>query len=566
MRIRTQLIITFLVVIVAVSGITFYNISESRVLSSNTDKLYKHPYTVTTEVLFIRGKVVEIHRDMKDVSLSTTSSQIDTASGKVDASEALIMESFDILYDRFLGDKKMVDDAYNAIVEWKVIRDEVIELTKVGNIKEAQAITKEKGADQVALIMKHIGALEDFARNKAVEFHGNAMNTAENAITRSIIGAVISGIAVIVIFLMTIRSITSKVDQLTVIVKDIAEGDGDLTKRTGVSDNTELGQLARYLDKFIENVESIVVNIRRNSEQVVKSAEDLGSEAESIKEVSEMVIMTVDELARGTTEQAESTAKGNEKIINISKGIEDISGTMDASRQITLQADDAIKSGRSAVSNQQKLMKENGEINELVNGSVSELTTKSQEIGQIVEVIQSISDQTNLLALNAAIEAARAGEAGRGFAVVAEEIRKLAEQSGNSSTQIYALISEIQESVTGVVDNMGRSSAMINEQEGAMSATFDSFNNIANQVSELSVQIKDSAQASNTISSQAQETSMDISNIASIAEEFAASSQEVSAGIQKQGESIAVVGDLIDELGSNASELTGIVGKFKVRD
>ncbi len=501
---------------------------------------------------------------MKDVAIANTADQINAASAKVDASEKIIIDSFDILRERFLGDPQMVENAYDAIIEWKVIRDEVIQLTKEGNKQAAQDITREKGADQVALIMGYIGDLENFARNKAVEFHSNAMTQAEQTMTQSVIIAVLISIGLVAIAYFTIRSINSRLRQLTEITKDIAEGDGDLRKRTGIQDKTEIGELAGYLDKFIENVESIVMNIRDTTGNIVHGVENLDAETESIKTVTELVTATVDELANGTTEQAESTARGNEKIINISNGLQDISGVMDTSREITSQADETVLLGRQAVDNQKNLMGENNAINKEVNASVTDLSNKSQEIGQIVEVIQGISDQTNLLALNAAIEAARAGEAGRGFAVVADEIRKLAEQSGQSSTQIYALISEIQESVNSVVSNMDRSSAMYEEQEGAMEATFSSFNNIAELVSSLSTYIGEAATASTSLSQEATETSDDISNTVRIAQEFAAGAEEVSAGTQQQSESVSIVGDLVVKLGNLAGQLNQVVDQFRV--
>lgn len=563
MKIRTQLMVTFAIIILAIGGLTVYNNSTANQLSTLTDKLYKHPYTVTTEVLEIKGKVIEIHRDMKDVALASTVDKMKEAADKVSTSEKEIMASFAILEDRFLGDMTMVENAKKSIVDWKPIRDEVISLSEKGNKSAAQEITVNEGASQVALIMGYIDDLESFARNKATEFHSGAVETAESKEFESFVIVGILTLVLIFLSLLTIRVITKKLDKLTNIVKDIAEGEGDLTKRTGINDTTEIGQLARYLDRFISNVEDIVVSIRGTSGTLVENTQRMESETQAIKEVSDMITLTVDELAKGTTEQAESTASGNEKIMNISDGLGSIKSAMEDSKAVTDRTENAIGTGKEAVDHQQKLMQENTAINNVVNSSVTSLADRSQEIGTIVEVIQSIADQTNLLALNAAIEAARAGEAGRGFAVVAEEIRKLAEQSNLSAGQIYSLIAEIQKSVGEVVDNMGKSSEMLSSQEEAMNRTTDSFGEITSQVSILGKQIVETYEASELIAVEASTTSSDIGVIASIAEEFAASSEEVSAGIQNQGQSVDAVAELVVELGNNATELSRLVEQFK---
>jgi methyl-accepting chemotaxis protein len=175
--------------------------------------------------------------------------------------------------------------------------------------------------------------------------------------------------------------------------------------------------------------------------------------------------------------------------------------------------------------------------------SISKLEQRSQEISEIVGLITKIADQTNLLALNAAIEAARAGEAGRGFAVVADEVRKLAESSGQSADNISKIIKEIQQDTANVVSS---SQVSLEEAKGVL----DLANKMQGGYSEI-------VEAINGMSQQ-------VEHIAAISEETASSAEEISSGAQEQTSAISEIANNARKLVDQASKLKTEIGKFKV--
>ena len=143
-------------------------------LADLTTKLHRHPFAVSNAVLEIRLGTLAIHRSMKDVALSADDAGIDTAANLVDTYEAAIFNQFEIIDERFLGDRRMVDAAYRAIEDWRPIRDRVIQLMRDGERQQAAGITRGEGADQVRRIEQTVGALYDFAINKAEDFMINS--------------------------------------------------------------------------------------------------------------------------------------------------------------------------------------------------------------------------------------------------------------------------------------------------------------------------------------------------------------------------------------------------------
>jgi PAS domain S-box-containing protein len=148
----------------------FFALQQVDALAELTGKLYRHPLTVSNAVLEANSEITAMHRDMKDVVLARSDEDLELAITKVDASEKRVYQHFDIILDRFLGDKSRITETRNAFSDWKVIRSEIIELTRAREYEQAAGITKGKGANHVDLLNRKMGGLIDFARNKAAEF------------------------------------------------------------------------------------------------------------------------------------------------------------------------------------------------------------------------------------------------------------------------------------------------------------------------------------------------------------------------------------------------------------
>ncbi|HPL99284.1 MAG TPA: methyl-accepting chemotaxis protein, partial [Bacillota bacterium] len=270
------------------------------------------------------------------------------------------------------------------------------------------------------------------------------------------------------------------------------------------------------------------------------------------------------ELAKGAVEQAGSIEEISNSISGIVSGLSKITTDMDDTDKLAEKAIDTIKLGENSVNYQEVKINENKEFVTSVSSAVSALAEKSKEIGDILLVINGIAEQTNMLSLNAAIEAARAGEQGKGFAVVANEVRKLAEQSGNSVQKIEELIREVQSGIEKAVQEMTKVESIADEQQKAMSATVKSFTGIFEAVSEISANIREVNSESVNIAKNARQAETAIGQIVKISEQAAAATEQVSASTDEQANAVRSILESSEKLSELAGRLKGSINNFMV--
>ena len=266
----------------------------------------------------------------------------------------------------------------------------------------------------------------------------------------SVIGALIS----LIIGLFVKRSITRPVDDLVEVAKDIAQGDGDLTKRLSVSATGELGQLSSWFNSFLQRLSDLIIEIKDFASNIEHASQEIASGNKDLSERTHRQSAALQETASSMEQMNSIIQNSAEDARKAYERTQETQANVDENRSNLLTVvQETIHSNQEMLSNVQ-------ETNHRVVDGMAEISTNSEKMAGIVTLMNDIAFQTNLLALNASVEAARAGEHGKGFAVVATEVRRLASRSAKASEEIGQLVETNLKSVSagqGTVEEGGRS-------------------------------------------------------------------------------------------------------------
>jgi methyl-accepting chemotaxis protein len=338
---------------------------------------------------------------------------------------------------------------------------------------------------------------------------------------------------------------------------------GDLTGKLdhmegymGLVGNT-LNDMTNRLRQLIGQTSSIVQMIADSSQTLVALSQQTGAAA---REVSS----SMNEIAEGADSQAFSTHNTTELISSLAQTIAAVAGSTTHCVEMSVQTQHSIQAGVEAVKVQNDKMKDSYAAIRAAAQAVEMLNENSAKIGQIVEVISSIAAQTNLLALNAAIEAARAGEHGKGFAVVAEEVRKLAEQSALSAHEITALIKDMQNHTSQVVNDMNQTKTVYDQQAESIKSTSSIFGTVVECVNHIDTEIQEISAAAEEMAASTDDFVNVVKGVAGISQDIAANSRQVSILADEQEQSLSVVITEIEKLNNHTEKVSKVLQTFKL--
>lgn len=436
------------------------------------------------------------------------------------------------LYDvsRVESNRKLLNTILENVNEMIKIARQVSPTFKV--YVKAFIDAREAGSVISADLLTMSSALNDIMRSDAKATIVSQYTT----FTISVAFVIMSIVFALIIMYVLNRSVISPLKYTTKLISSLTQGDGDLTKRVNIHSKDELGELAGYINMFISNVQEIIIEVKSSSEEVASGSVQLSA--------------TMEELSTTFSAQAQQLSTMAESIDTIKQISQNTSNALETNMNILENTANETDSGAQSLNGvQENMVKIKNETISL-SEAIDRLASSSNQIGEILGVINDIANQTNLLALNAAIEAARAGDAGRGFAVVADEVRKLAERTQHATGEIEQIISSLQKDTETVSTEMGKSIDSVQQGVDNIGETNSGFIQVVSGIKELQ---SDMVHVAEQVSNQ-------FTTIVKTNDD----AQAIVAGVEESSSAVHEIASTVEHLQMRTEQLKNIISRFNV--
>jgi len=474
---------------------------------------------------------------------------------------------------------KYIDQVQDAILNGKdyectsfspVLNSEVVMKIIPINIGETGTRWSIMVGSKISFIMKEVNSMKHF----------------------TVILAIIALVVAAVIIYFVLGSMTAPIVRVSETLKDISEGEGDLTKSIAVSSNDEVGDLALYFNKTMEKIKNLVIAIKNEGKELTDISNDLASNMTETAAAVNEITANIQSIKTRVISQSASVTETNATMEQVVANINKLNGHVENQGRNVSQASSAIEemvANINSVTNtlvtnatNVKALREASEVGKTglqeVASDIQEISRESEGLLEINAVMENIASQTNLLSMNAAIEAAHAGEAGKGFAVVADEIRKLAESSSEQSKTIGTVLKKIAESIKKITDSTDNVLKRFEAIDSSVRTVSDQEENIRNAMEEQgegSKQVLGSVSTMNELTRQvktgseemlegSKEVMHESQNLERVTQEITGGMNEMATGADQVNVAVNNVSMLSTKTTEGINNLMREVSRFKV--